>query len=119
MSSHRETPASTLLSRASLLAAVQMPGAAVHTEQPIQLEPAQAADLHVNLNITDFYIFQKPDDPAKSILIMNVNPMPPRSSDSFDPTASFTIVIDPNKRAAQTDFFGDPIDLQLEQWKID
>ncbi len=33
--------------------------------------------------------------------------------------ASFTIVIDPNHHTAQTDFFGDPIDLQLEQWKVD
>jgi hypothetical protein len=99
MSSHREAPASTLLSRASLLAAVQMPGASIFTEQPVQLEPAQAADLHVNLNITDFYVFQKPDDPAKSILIMNVNPMPPRLSDSFDSTASYEFLIDTNNDA--------------------
>ena len=34
-------------------------------------------------------------------------------------TSSFTIVIDPDQRAAHTDFYGDPIDLQLEQWQLD
>lgn len=32
-------------------------------------------------------------------------------------SASFTIVIDPDHHVAQSDFYGDPILLQLEQWK--
>ncbi|HEU5369697.1 MAG TPA: hypothetical protein VFU69_14590 [Ktedonobacterales bacterium] len=32
-------------------------------------------------------------------------------------SASFTIVIDPDHKVAQSDFFGDPIQLQLEQVK--
>lgn len=34
-------------------------------------------------------------------------------------SANFTIVIDPNQKTAQSDFFGDAIQLQLEQWKKD
>jgi hypothetical protein len=99
MSSHRCAPSVTLLSKASLLAAIQQPHAALLVEEPAQLEPAQAEDLHMNLNITDFYIFQKPDNPNKSILIMNANPLPPRLSDSFDPTASYDFLIDTNHDA--------------------
>src|SRR5579875_3005105 len=40
---------------------------------------------HVNLNITDFYVFRKPENASKTILIMNVNPMPPKLAAAFDP----------------------------------
>ena len=99
MSSHREAPASTILSRASLLEAYRSPGSALLVEEPMQVQAANAEDLHVNLNITDFYVFQKPDDPAKSILIMNVNPMPPKLSSAFDSTASYEFLIDTNNDA--------------------
>jgi len=33
-------------------------------------------------------------------------------------TANFTIVIDPNHHTAQTDFYGSPIELQVQQWKV-
>jgi hypothetical protein len=55
---------------------------------------------HVNLNITDLFAFQKPGDAYKTILIMNVNPMPPRLADSFDPTAIYEFRIDINADAA-------------------
>jgi len=32
-------------------------------------------------DITDIYIFQKPGDPAKSTLILNVNPLAPTLAD--------------------------------------
>src|SRR5713226_5748073 len=35
------------------------------------------------VDITDIYAFQKPGDPNKSILIMNVNPLAPTLADSF------------------------------------
>lgn len=47
-------------------------------------------------DITDFYVFQKPGDPAKSILIMDVNPMAPTLATSFDPQASYEFKIDIN-----------------------
>ena len=51
---------------------------------------------HTNLNITDLYVFRKPGDEHKSILIMNVNPMPPKLADAFDPTALYEFRIDTN-----------------------
>ncbi|HEU5369698.1 MAG TPA: DUF4331 family protein [Ktedonobacterales bacterium] len=99
MSSHRETAASTLLSSASLLAAYHMPGSALLAEEPRLPEGVDPESLHVNLNITDLYVFQKPGNPDKSILIMNVNPMPPRLSAAFDATASYDFLIDTNNDA--------------------
>ena len=99
MSSHRCAPNLGLLSRASLLAAIQPPGAALLVAEPGQLEAADAEDQHMNLNITDFYVFQKPDDPSRTVLVMNVNPMPPKLSNSFDPTASYDFLIDTNNDA--------------------
>ena len=99
MSSHREAPASTILGRASLLEAYHAPGVAPFVAEPERLKTANNEDLHVNLNITDFYVFQKPDNPAKSILIMNVNPMPPKLSSAFDSTASYDFLIDTNNDA--------------------
>jgi Domain of unknown function (DUF4331) len=54
---------------------------------------------HVNLNITDFYAFQKPGDASKTVLIMNVNPMPPKLADSFDSEAVYEFMIDTNDDA--------------------
>jgi len=47
-------------------------------------------------DITDLYIFQKPGEPAKSILILNVNPTAPTLATSFDPQASYEFKIDTN-----------------------
>lgn len=53
---------------------------------------------HPETDITDFYVFQKPADPAKSILILNVNPNPTPES-AFDPKASYEFKIDTNDDA--------------------
>src|SRR6476646_8190889 len=50
-------------------------------------------------DITDLYIFQKPGDPAKSILIMNVNPEAPTLATMFDPEASYEFKLDTNAEA--------------------
>jgi len=50
-------------------------------------------------DITDLYIFQKPGDPAKSILILNVNPAAPTLANTFDPEASYEFKIDTNADA--------------------
>ena len=101
MSSHREAPAITLLSAFAgvpTLAALPLGGVfAVNALE--QLDASIAQEYHVNLNITDFYAFQKPGDPRKTILIMNVNPMPPKLSDSFDSTAVYEFRIDTNADA--------------------
>ena len=45
-------------------------------------------------DITDIYIFQKPGDPGKSILILNVNPLAPTLADQFQPGAVYDMLID-------------------------
>ena len=45
-------------------------------------------------DIADLYVFQKPDDPSKSILILNVNPEASTRADAFDPEASYEFKID-------------------------
>ena len=98
MSSHREAPAiSSLTAFTGLptLAALQMGGAfALGTLE--QVDAPAVEEWHVNLNITDFYVFQKPGDASKTILIMNVNPMPPKLADSFDPAAVYEFRVDTN-----------------------
>ncbi len=55
-----------------------------------------APGLDPRTDITDLYAFQKPGDPDKSILILNVNPEAPVHADSFDPRASYELKIDTN-----------------------
>jgi hypothetical protein len=101
MSSHREAPSISGLSAFAgvpTLADLQM-GGIFAFDAFEHLDAAAAADLHVNLNITDLYVFQKPGDALKTILIMNVNPMPPKLSDAFDPTALYEFRIDTNADA--------------------
>ena len=38
-------------------------------------------------DITDVYAFLKPNDPTRSILVMNVNPLAPALASSFDSQA--------------------------------
>ena len=51
-----------------------------------------APDLDPRTDIADIYVFQKPGDPSKSILILNVNPEARASA--FDPQASYEFKID-------------------------
>jgi len=55
-----------------------------------------APDLDPRTDITDLYVFQKPGDPSKSILILNVNPEAPTRANTFDPQASYELKIDIN-----------------------
>jgi len=55
-----------------------------------------APSLDPRTDITDLYVFQKPDDPSKSILILNVNPEAPTHANAFDPRASYELKIDTN-----------------------
>src|SRR3989442_2888076 len=101
MSSHREAPgisSSTVFSEVSALAALQMPTSlfAEHAHEHAHHETSGSEDLHVNLNITDLYAFQKPGDANTSVLMMNVNPMPPKLADAFDPQAIYEFRIDSN-----------------------
>jgi len=48
------------------------------------------------IDITDVYAFQKPGDPHKSILILNVNPLAPTRANEFAHHARYEILIDTN-----------------------
>jgi uncharacterized protein DUF4331 len=54
---------------------------------------------HPQTDITDFFIFQNPDNPTNSILILNVNPDAPTKASTFDSEASYEIKIDTNADA--------------------
>src|SRR5690348_15177738 len=98
MSSHREAPANTNLTAFAglpTLAALQV-GSAFALDALEQRDTHAVEEWHVNLNITDFYVFRKPGDVRKTILIMNVNPMPPKLADAFDPAAVYEFRIDTN-----------------------
>src|SRR5947209_6477609 len=95
MSSHREAPAIQNLSAIGglpSLAALQV--GSVFALDALERATSTVEEWHVNLNITDFYAFQKPGDARKTILIMNVNPMPPKLADSFDPAAVYEFRVD-------------------------
>ena len=47
-------------------------------------------------DITDLYLFCKPDDPARSILIMNVNPFASTQASTFSSEVSYEFKIDTN-----------------------
>jgi Domain of unknown function (DUF4331) len=53
-------------------------------------------NLDPRTDITDLYVFQKPGDLSKSILILNVNPEAPTHANCFDPQASYELKIDTN-----------------------
>ena len=53
-----------------------------------------APDLDPRTDIADLYVFQKPTDASKSILILNVNPE--HRASAFDPQASYEFKIDTN-----------------------
>jgi Domain of unknown function (DUF4331) len=98
MSSHREAPSArslSILAGVPTLAALQV-GSMFVFDELAHIDTATAEMWHANLNITDLYAFQKPGDAQKTILIMNVNPMPPRLADAFDPTAVYEFRIDTN-----------------------
>src|SRR6266581_5592872 len=46
------------------------------------------------VDITDHYAFQKPGNPNKTILIINVNPLSPTLANSFEHTAVYEIKVD-------------------------
>jgi hypothetical protein len=56
----------------------------------------KSPNMDARIDITDIYAFQKPGDPSKSILILNVNPLAPTLATEFDPDAIYELKIDTN-----------------------
>ena len=53
-------------------------------------------NMDARIDICDIYIFQKPDDADKSILVFNVNPVAPTFADSFASEAVYELKVDTN-----------------------
>src|SRR5579864_6046401 len=75
-----------------------------HIEQQKELPMADHLDApglmspngNAKTDITDIYAFQKPGDPHKSILILNVNPLAPTHADEFRHDAVYETLVDTN-----------------------
>jgi hypothetical protein len=61
-----------------------------HLDAPGLMSP----NANAKTDITDIYAFQKPGDPKKSILIMNVNPLAPTLANEFESNALYELKID-------------------------
>jgi hypothetical protein len=61
-----------------------------HLDAPGLNSPAMDA----RVDITDLYVFQKPGDPSRSILILNVNPLAPSHANEFRSDARYEILVD-------------------------
>jgi uncharacterized protein DUF4331 len=63
-----------------------------HLDAPGLSSPA----LDARVDITDHYAFQKPGDPHRTILILNVNPLAPSHADEFRHDAVYETLVDTN-----------------------
>ncbi len=61
-----------------------------HLDAPGLTSPAMDA----RVDITDHYAFQKPGDPDRTILILNVNPLAPTHADEFRSDAVYETLVD-------------------------
>src|SRR5574340_296505 len=61
-----------------------------HLDAPGLMSP----DSKPKTDITDIYASQKPGDPGKSILILNVNPLAPTLANSFESNGLYELKID-------------------------
>jgi len=71
---------------------MKMTAMADHLDAPGLESPGMDA----SIDITDVYAFQKPGDPHKSILILNVNPLAPTLAPSFQHDAIYELLVDNN-----------------------
>jgi Domain of unknown function (DUF4331) len=61
-----------------------------HLDAPDLMSP----DSNPKTDITDIYAFQKPGDPDKSILVLNVNPLAPTLATAFENNGLYELKID-------------------------
>jgi hypothetical protein len=67
-----------------------------HLDAPGLTSPA----MDTRVDITDHYAFQKPGDPGRTILILNVNPLAPTHAAEFRSDAVYETLVDTNGDAA-------------------
>jgi hypothetical protein len=63
-----------------------------HLDAPGLASPAMDA----RVDITDLYAFQKPGDPTRTVLILDVNPLAPTHADEFRHDALYETLVDTN-----------------------
>lgn len=63
-----------------------------HLDAPGKKSP----NMDARIDICDLFIFQKPKDPSRSVIVFNVNPFAPTRGDSFASEAVYEIRIDTN-----------------------
>ena len=56
-------------------------------------------NMDASIDITDIFVFQKPSDANKSILVFNVNPVAPTYADAFSTEAIYELKVDTNRDA--------------------
>src|SRR5947209_17851088 len=61
-----------------------------HLDAPGLTSPAT----DTRVDITDHYAFQKPGDPDRTVLILNVNPLAPTHADEFRSDAVYETLVD-------------------------
>jgi hypothetical protein len=61
-----------------------------HLDAPGLTSPA----MDTRVDITDLYAFQKPGDPGRTVLILNVNPLAPTHADEFRSDAVYETLVD-------------------------
>jgi hypothetical protein len=61
-----------------------------HLDAPGLTSPA----MDTRVDITDIYAFQKPGDPKRSVLILNVNPLAPTHANEFRSDAVYELLVD-------------------------
>jgi hypothetical protein len=57
--------------------------------------------MDARVDITDHYAFQKPDDPSRTILILNVNPLAPAHATEFRSDAVYETLVDTDADAQE------------------
>ena len=91
-------------------------GAADHLDSPLVKNDART-------DITDIYAFQSPENPANTVLIMDVDPLAgPQSATTFDPKGTYVFNVD-NNDDAQADLtvettFGKPDGANNQKVKV-
>lgn len=61
--------------------------------------PGGSPGMDPRLDICDVYVFKQPDDPDRTVLVLNVNPFAPSGADEFHPEAIYEVLIDTNSDA--------------------
>ncbi len=63
--------------------------------------PGGSPGMDPRVDICDIYVFRRPDDHDRTVLVFNVNPFAPTGADEFHPEAVYEITFSPREEGAQ------------------